>query len=154
VSKKTYLSVFMNIINGRYHEQFYLLFLSQVYLRKSNKALKIILNAVTPYAIKYKFFIFTVCGYLPSPNALICWLLGGNICYMHKAICMQRYFVAKETRAVLCRKLHSAINQRSHGYWWEKRDIILSNQDRLILSAVFPTRVYKVVEWATLCKIS
>jgi hypothetical protein len=76
------------------------------------------------------------------------------MCYMHKAICMQRFFVAKEPCTALYRKLHSAINQRSYGYWWEKRDIILSNHDRLILSAVIPTRVYKVVEWATLCKIN
>jgi hypothetical protein len=65
---------------------------------------------------------------------------------------MQRYFVTKELRAVLYRKLHSAINQRSYGYWCEKRDIIV--QDRLILSAVIPLRVYKVVKWAPLCKIA
>jgi len=45
----------------------------------------------------------------PSPHALICWLLGGNVCYMHKAIFMQSYFVDNEPCAVLYRKLHSAI---------------------------------------------
>jgi hypothetical protein len=126
----------MNIINEKYHEQFYLLSLSQIYSRKINKALKITLDAESPYAIDYKFFIYTVCGspLPPSPRALLCWLLRGNVCYMHKAICMQNYFAAKEPCAVLYRKLHSAINQRSYSYWWEKRDIILSSQGSLITS--------------------
>jgi septum formation inhibitor-activating ATPase MinD len=74
------LSVLMDIINDKYYEQFYLLPLSQVHSREIINALQINLDAESLYAIKYKLFIFTICG-SPSPHALV--LVAGRQFMLH-----------------------------------------------------------------------